>query len=187
MIFNFENPSRQTQPFEYFLLYDVVADFVFKRIQSEAQTYPYYMIEQTRTSNPNRIWLNRTSGWLSAIAHEFDNDEVKRQIGYVVGKPLVGARTRAELCMDSVGSWLEPHSDDAAKLLTLQLFLDGQGWSTAMGAETHSQVQTMPNRAWLFYNGDQPVHKLPRLKHNRASIIINYVIEDEWKDKSVLV
>jgi len=183
MILNLEKISHHKKPFEFITLYDVVTPDMFERLCSEAQRHPYFRVEQTRTSNPNRVWLNQTPGWLSALAYEFDRRDVKSALGFNLGGSFVDLRTRVELCMDSVGSWLNPHKDDAAKEMTLQLYLDGQGRGTSMG---NIDTQIMPNTAWAFNNTNQPVHSLHPLKYNRASIIVNYV-NDQWRDSSVLV
>lgn len=183
MIFNLTSPAIYKDPFEHLFFYSVIPEKIFERVQVEAQRYPYFRVEQTRVSNPNRIWLNQQAGWLSAIAYEFDQNEVKSEIVYQFNKSYSSLRTRVELCMDSVGSWLEPHTDDPAKEITLQLYLSGHGYSTVMGDRP---TQVVPNMAWAFDNSKQPIHSLPHLKYNRASIIVNYV-NDGWRDTSVLV
>jgi hypothetical protein len=171
------------KPFRYTRFHGIIDAELFGRCQEDAQRFPYYKIEKTRTSNPNRVWLNQQSGYLSSIAHEFNRDDVQCQIGLEMGSIFRGCRTRVELCMDSVGSWLEPHKDDAAKVMTMQLYLSGHGNSTKLGS---TETWVRENDAWAFDNTDQPIHSLEPLKYNRASIIINYVTDD-WRDKSVLV
>jgi hypothetical protein len=175
--------SLLEKPFPHARFYGVIYDSFLTRCQEDAQRFPYFKIEKTRTSNPDRIWLNQQSGYLSAIAHEFDSAATKRVLGYEMQTSFLGCRTRVELCMDSVGSWLEPHEDDPAKVMTMQIYLSGVGDSTKLGEHI---TQVAPNSAWAFDNKDQPVHSLPPLKYNRASIVINYVTDD-WRDKSVLV
>jgi hypothetical protein len=182
MIINL-NADLHEKPFPHARFYSIIeADFL-TRCQEDAQRFPYFKIEKTRTSNPDRVWLNQQSGYLSAIAQEFDSVAIKRALGYEMQTTFLGCRTRVELCMDSVGSWLEPHTDDAAKAMTMQIYLSGFGDSTKLGGHT---TQVAPNSAWAFDNKDQPVHSLDPLKYNRASIIINYVTDD-WRDGSVLV
>ena len=171
------------KPFRHATFYGILDPELLARCQEDAQRFAYYKIEKTRTSNPNRIWLNQHSGYLSALAHEFDRDDIKCHLGLEMGSIFRGCRTRVELCMDSVGSWLEPHKDDAAKAMTMQLYLTGYGNSTKFGDTT---TWVTANGAWAFDNADQPVHSLEPLRYNRASIIINYVTDD-WRDKSVLV
>lgn len=176
--------NKDTTPFVHFRFYGVIQnESFFDKCVKDAHRFPYYKIEKTRTSNPDRIWLNQQSGYLSAIAHEFDSDNVKRDLGFAMNTTFLGCRTRVELCMDSVGSWLEPHKDDAAKVMTMQIYLAGYGDSTKLGDSVTSIIK---NSAWAFDNTEQPIHSLDPLKYNRASIIINYVTDD-WRDKSVLV
>ena len=177
-------PNKVQDPFLHYRLWSVIQDEDFlKKCEQDAQRFPYYKIEKTRTSNPDRVWLNQQSGYLSALAYEFDHDQTKRQLGFSMHTTYLGCRTRVELCMDSVGSWLEPHKDDAAKVMTMQLYLTGYGNSTKLG---DTETTITKNSAWAFDNTDQPTHSLEPLKYNRASIIINYVTDD-WRDKSVLV
>ena len=178
-------PNTFSEPFKFSFFHDVIPSDIFERCRQEAQRYPYFRVEKTRTSNPNRIWASQNPGWLSAIGMEFDSVEVKREIAYALETPrsFVKMGTRVELCMDSVGSWLEPHQDDPAKAMTLQLYLDGNGISTSLG---DISTDVKPNMAWAFDNQNTPVHSLPPLKYNRVSIIVNYV-DDSWRDRSVLV
>jgi len=171
------------EPFPYFMFHNILPHDILARCQEEAQQYTYFLTEKDRTTRPDRIWLNQHPGWLSAVAAEFSRDETKLDLATSIGtKSFRGLRTRVELCMDSAGSWLEPHKDDPAKEMTLQLCLTGLGESTKMGNVT---TQSKCNMAWAFDNCTQPVHSLTPLKYNRASIIINYVNE-KWRDESVL-
>jgi hypothetical protein len=109
MILNI-NASMQSTPFPHARFNSVIDSEIFNRCHKESQRHPYFKIEKTRTSNPNRIWLNQQSGFLGAIAEEFDADSVKRALGLEMRSTFLGCRTRVELCMDSVGSWLETHA-----------------------------------------------------------------------------
>jgi|TARA_R110000851_G_scaffold230312_3_gene383038 hypothetical protein len=175
--------NEYIDPFTYFMFHDILPHGILNRCQEEAQQYTYFLTEKDRTARPDRIWLNRHSGWLSAVAAEFDCTDTKQALSLAMGTPSYrGLQTRVELCMDSAGSWLEPHKDDPAKEMTLQLYLTGLGESTKMGNVT---TQSKCNMAWAFDNHAQPVHSLTPLKYNRVSIIINYV-NNTWQDKSVL-
>jgi hypothetical protein len=182
MIINLTNNTNSIDPYPWANFHRIVPDQLWKNVTEEAQHYPYFKIEKDRTSNPNRIWLNQQSGILSGIAADFDRLDVKREMSHLLRCDVTSARTRVELCMDNAGSWLEEHTDDSAKLTTMQLYLSDLGSSTRFGK---SPTQVSANSAWAFNNKTQPAHSLPILKYNRVSIIINYV-NDLWRDDSVL-
>jgi hypothetical protein len=177
------NPQKIDTPFIRYNFYNVLTTDIYDQACAELACYSYFKIEQTRISNPNRIWLNQTTGILKEISIAFNNNTVKSQFFNIFNMPIHDYRTRVELCMDSAGSWLEPHRDDPAKVITLQLYLTGAGNSTRM---LNTVTEVVPNMAWAFDNNNQPVHSLSPLKNDRASIIVNYVTND-WRDKSVLV
>ena len=182
MIINITNTTDSIDPYPHAQFYNIIPSELWKNVTEEAQQYPYFKIEKDRTSNPNRIWLNQHAGILSGIAADFDRRDVKQEISHLLRVDLTTARTRVELCMDNVGSWLEPHCDDAAKLTTMQIYLSDLGTSTQFGDKP---TRASANSAWAFNNKTQPVHHLPKLKYNRASIIVNYVNE-HWRDHTVL-
>lgn len=176
-------PQHMHDGFDYCVFQGVLETPVFHHALATASQFPFMLTERTRASNPNRIWLNQMGGVLHDIAATFDSSNVKLALGSALGGDYYHCRTRAELCMDSAGSWLEPHADDPAKTMTLQLYLDGHGGSTSLGGTATSVI---PNNAWAFDNARGPVHQLNPLAHDRISIIINYV-NNEWRDQSVLV
>jgi hypothetical protein len=182
MIINMTNTTDSIDPYPHANFYTIIPMDLWQNVTEEAQQYPYFKIEKDRTSNPNRIWLNQHAGILSGIAADFDRPDVKQEMSHLLRCDVRHARTRVELCMDSVGSWLEEHTDDAAKLTTMQLYLSDLGSSTHFG-ELPTKVSA--NSAWAFNNTSQPLHSLPELKYNRVSIIINYVNE-LWRDDTVL-
>lgn len=176
-------PQHRHGAFDYCVFQDVLESHVLRHAVTAASRFPYVLTEQTRASNTSRIWLNQTGGILRDIAEAFASDDVKLVLESALGGSYLACRTRAELCMDSAGSWLEPHSDDPAKTMTLQLYLDGRGSSTTLGGVATNVIS---NSAWAFDNAGGPLHHLNPLAQDRISIIINYV-NNEWRDKSVLI
>lgn len=178
------DPNRTfEEPFFHALLWEILDRDILNRAIKSANKYPFFKIEKSRISSPNRIWLNQIPGMCSAIAEEFDQPDIKRLLGSLLETNFFGLRTRAELCMDSVGSWLEPHGDDPAKKMSLQLYLSDYGSGTLLGTEV---TNVKAGTGWAFANTGKEIHSLPALRYNRISIIINYV-NDEWRDESVLL
>ena len=182
MIVNLTSVTDSINPYPHASFHNIIPASLWQSVMDNAQRYPYFKVEKDRTGNPERIWLNQQSGILSGIAADFDCKDVKQEMSHLLRCDVRHARTRVELCMDSVGSWLETHKDDAAKLTTMQIYLSDLGNSTQFD---NLPSQVIANSAWAFNNKTHPEHKLLALKYNRASIIVNYVNED-WRDSSVL-
>lgn len=180
----FVNLKERRSSFKYYTFDELLPYDMVDLAARESVVYRPYKIEKTRTSNPSRIWMNQLYMTVFYdIAELFDSSTVKEMISDITDFDYSTSRTRCELCVDQKGSWLEPHVDDPAKDLTLQLYLTGSGNSTVMGT-TATQVKV--GSGWFFVNTATEWHRLPPLETDRTSIIINYV-NDKWNDKTVLV
>jgi len=178
------NLQERYSTFKYYQFDGLLSSELVERAAEESKRFLPFKVERTRTSNSQRIWMNQL--WMtvfSEIAERFDATETKEMFSEITGVDYRNMRTRPELCVDKQGSWLEPHVDDPAKELTLQLYLSGSGNSTVIGnSATHINIGS----GWFFVNTATEWHRLPPLEHDRTSIIINYV-NDRWNDKTVLV
>jgi hypothetical protein len=182
VIINLNNKQTVYQPFTYTYFHNILPSGILESAVEQANRFPFSLTEKTRAANEKRIWANQISGMVSAIGAEFDRGWVKEFLSIELEGYYRNCRTRVELCMDSVGSWLEPHQDDAAKVMTMQIYLSGCGGSTKMDT---AATRVVPGSGWAFANYLRPVHSLPPLRYNRISIIVNYV-NDDWRDQSVL-
>jgi hypothetical protein len=181
---NFVNLQEKHSTFKYYQFDELLSSELIKQAAEESKRFAPFLIEKTRTSNPQRIWMNQM--WMtifSEIAEQFDSKDAKEMFSDTTGTDYRNMRTRPELCVDKKGSWLEPHVDDPAKELTLQLYLSGVGNSTTMG---NAATQIQVGSGWFFVNTGTEWHRLSPLENDRTSIIINYVNE-KWNDTTVLV
>jgi hypothetical protein len=180
----FVNLQEKFSTFKYYQFDSLLPLNIVQQAAEESKRFTPFLVEKTRTSNTQRIWMNQL--WMtvfSEIAEQFDSDEAKEMFSDITGTDYRKMRTRPELCIDKQGSWLEPHVDDPAKELTLQLYLSGHGRSTTIGT-TSTEISI--GSGWFFVNTATEWHRLPPLENDRTSIIINYVNE-KWNDKTVLV
>jgi hypothetical protein len=178
------NLQEKTGNFKFYQFDSLLASDVLGSAIVESKSYTPFKIEKTRTSNTSRLWMNQLDTTVFyQIAELFEMAETKKMFSDVTGVDLLNMRTRAELCIDKAGSWLEPHVDDPAKTFTLQLYLSGNGTSTIMGT-TATDINV--GSGWFFANTASEWHHLSPLLHDRNSIIINYV-NSKWNDETVLV
>ena len=155
-----------------------------KRVLKESEQFDFYKIQKDRTSRPNRIYMHQYDiDSFKECVSLFTSKYVKTEFSEVAGKDFTNCRTRIELCKDSVGSWLEEHTDDPAKLSSMQIFLTDSAISTSFDGES---TRAKANSGWFFVNTGVEKHGLPPLKADRVSIIVNWV-DANWKDSSVLI
>jgi hypothetical protein len=115
-------------------------------------------------------------------------------LGAVCARSLAGSYLRIEYCLDTAGFWLEPHTDIAAKLLTMLIYLsthpDAENWGTDLLDERYHPVGRASGRfnsGLVFLPAADTWHGFaPRpLADVRRSIIINYVTPD-WRSRHEL-
>ena len=119
------------------------------------------------------------------IGEYFNDRSTKQLLGDITGADLSNTRTRLELCVDLPGFSLEPHVDIPEKLLTLQIYLQGE---PHCGTDLYpDRVDFQPNRGWMIRNQPGTVHGFePReFTENRVSLILNYVNDDWWDVKQL--
>lgn len=153
-----------------------------EHLQDTIQQYPYKLTQADRTETDGpRVWCHEEE-LLAEFATFFAASTTKEFLSHIVGIDLTGLRTRVELCMDRKGTWLQPHVDDKAKKLVMQIYLTDGTNATNFGKQTTTRI----NGGWLFLNTGKELHELLELNANRASILVNYV-DHTWRDRSVLV
>ncbi|GAB6967354.1 hypothetical protein JCM25156A_13910 [Komagataeibacter kakiaceti JCM 25156] len=125
---------------------------------------------------------------LDDLARLFDDAGTRATFTSRCDANLENAALRLELCLDTDGFWLEPHTDIGAKRLTLLVSLsmgaEAADWGTdimtAEGAPV-ARASGLFNSGLLFIPSDRSWHGfLPRpLKGVRRTLIVNYV-GPEW-------
>ena len=149
-----------------------------------AEKYEYALLSGKRTDRISRIWTHQiNNSSYQELSSYFDSIKTKQLFSNITGTDYSSCRTRIELCKDSKVSWLEGHTDDAAKLFTLQIYLSDSDISTNFN---NIKTDTHVNCGWFFNNTGTEIHALSPLTSDRTSVIVNYV-NSNWKNKEVLV
>lgn len=176
--------KKVSSHFDYYEIKNFFLSGIDKEILHDSNHFDFYQIEKTRTSNNNRIWMHKHSfASFQECATLLNSNWFKQKIGDTLGIDCTTLRSRVELCKDAKGSWLEEHTDDPAKIVTLQIYLTNSGSSTILA---NNLSESISNTGWLFKNTGTEWHSLNPLNENRTSIILNYV-NDTWRDKTVLI
>jgi hypothetical protein len=143
--------------------------------------------------NGQRVFVTpvrrRQDPGLAILADMFDAPETRAALVACCGARLAGMALRLELCLDTDGFWLEPHTDIGAKKLTLLVSLstdDGAAdWGTdLMTADGRAVARASGafNSALLFVPGADTWHGFVRrpIGGLRRSLIVNFV-GPEWR------
>jgi hypothetical protein len=129
----------------------------------------------------------------AAVATAFHDSDTVAMIADATGADLDGTYLRIEFAQDIDGFWLQPHTDEGAKMITLLYYLaeDGQdGLGTDIYAAADRWAKRAPfvsNQALVFVPGDHTWHGFEPRKIDgvRKSVIVNYVT-DAWRDREQL-
>lgn len=167
--------------FEYQTFTNMFTNTILDELIAYSETIPFKLTDGDRTIHDGARVFAPTGG-MQGVGEWFATVPIKRMLAPHVDPLTIS--TRVELCRDQIGSWLRPHGDDPAKVYTLQVYLSGLGNSTQLGSYTD---RTQSNSGWAFANTGTELHHLDPLSTARTSIIVNYVRDTEWNDRSVLV
>lgn len=187
-----------TQPFYYWLLQKVLPDAEVDAIAGLPITPPQKTSFQGRraANHASRVFFDaRTQEQFPAckrIADGFKDERVIAALERETGAQLARTRLRVEYCQDTPGFWLEPHTDIAAKKLTMVVYLLGDPALRLAGTDIHEgppdyrYVTTAPyarNLGLVFIPASDTWHGVGHhpLKSLRKSLIVNYV-GPEWCD-----
>ncbi|MFT8676128.1 MAG: 2OG-Fe(II) oxygenase [Acetobacter sp.] len=145
------------------------------------------------TRNAHRVFVDPATRAreprLDAMAHQFDAAPMRQAFETVCGTSLDTAALRLELCLDTDGFWLAPHTDIGAKKLTLLVSLsEGEGaedWGTDLMLPDGASAVRAPalfNSAVLFIPSDRTWHGFVRrpIQGTRRTLIVNYV-DESWR------
>ncbi|EFG85771.1 2OG-Fe(II) oxygenase [Novacetimonas hansenii] len=126
---------------------------------------------------------------LDHLAHLFDAPAARQHFERICGIDLAGTFLRLELCLDTDGFWLAPHTDIGAKRLTLLISLstdaNAHDWGTDLltpQGETVARASGTFNSGLLFIPSDRSWHGFVRrpITGLRRTLIVNYV-GPEWR------
>ena len=86
---------------------------------------PIALDSRRAATNDERTWI--TSG---PVARYFDSEETRSNFGELTGCDFSQGKTRIELCSDYADEiQLDTHIDIKEKLMTYQIYLEGDAWS----------------------------------------------------------
>jgi hypothetical protein len=128
-----------------------------------------------------------------ALARAFHDGDTVAMLAKATGARLDDTFLRIEFAQDVDGFWLQPHTDEGAKMITILYYLAEPGQEdlgTDVYAARDQWAERAPfvrNQALVFVPGDHTWHGFEPRKIDgvRKSVIINYVT-DEWRDRSQL-
>ena len=153
------------------------------------QADPIALNGKREAKNSERTFI--TTG---PIARWYEDQIRKKWFENLTGISFKDARTRIELFNDyATELQLDPHCDIKEKLMTLQIYLEGDPWcGTDLYADPKdppvTRVPYYKNCGWLVVDKDETWHGLERrvVRSPRKSLIVNYVVGD-WRDEDQLV
>jgi len=129
----------------------------------------------------------------TALARAFHDGDTVAMFAKAIGVNLDGSYLRIEFAQDVDGFWLQPHTDEGAKLVTVLYYLAEPGQEdlgTDIYAAADRWAKRAPfvrNQALMFVPGDHTWHGFEkrRIDGVRKSVIVNYVT-DAWRDRTQL-
>ncbi len=190
------NADKQTYPYNYWLLTDVLPEETSDAIAS--LPFPPATISRysgkRNTEDDKRVYFNAENRAKFPVCDEtaaaFDDPEVRAAIEETCGTDLTDTRLRIEYVQDTDGFWLEPHTDIFVKKYTMLVYLSRDPALHDAGTDVYDSdfnlVATAPyafNRGLIFIpaaNTWHGVRKRP-IRGIRKAIIVNYV-SPEWRD-----
>ena len=129
-----------------------------------------------------------------AFNDAFQDKRITGLIERHFGTNLAGSYLRVEFAQDIDGFWLEPHTDNRAKLYTMLIYLSDEPGSEAWGTDTldgsDGFVASTPhvrNGGLIFIPGADTWHGFHRrpIAGVQRSLIVNYV-RPEWPSRHEL-
>lgn len=192
-----ENSKHVRDPFDYWLIEDVLPDVVCDGIAEAQLPMAVDAVHDGRreSNNAQRIYFTPDNQALHQpyreVTEAFRHPIVKEAIEQATGTNLREGRLRVEYCQDVDGFWLEPHVDISVKLFTMLVYLTDSpdlhdaGTDIYDASPEHKLVATAPyewNAGLIFIPGKDTWHGFSKrpIRGVRKSIIINYVAP-EWR------
>ncbi len=192
--------DQQERPYRHWLLRDVLPLDLCRSIvalplepAAEGDT-----LGRRETHNAQRLFVNPSSrhahSAFDALAEAFQDEATTGLIQDRCGVDLGGSFLRIECTLDTDGFWLEPHTDIAAKLFTMLIYLsdhpDAEDWGTDIMDRTGhvlGRASGAFNAGLVFVPGADTWHGFARrpIGGVRRSLIINYV-KPEWRARHEL-
>lgn len=192
--------ARSDVPFRHWLLRDVLPHGLADELIALPFDAPAIADTQGKreTHNALRRFVTPkergTDITCEALAASFQNKHTTDLLANTCGRSLSGSYLRIEYCLDTDGFWLEPHTDIAAKLFTMLIYLSthpaAEQWGTdLLDANRHvvSRASGEFNTGLIFLPAADTWHGFARrpMAGVRRSLIINYVVPG-WQSRHEL-
>ena len=191
---------RHDEPFRHWLLDDVLPPFLADALAALPFAAPMFgdTAGRRETQNASRRFVTSAERdeypACAAFAELMQDVSTTELIETVCGRSLKGAYLRIEHCLDTNGFWLEPHTDIAAKLFTMLIYLSQQSDAEFWGTDLLDGPQRLVGRAsgrfnagLIFLPASNTWHGFARrpIAGLRRSLIVNYVTSD-WRSRHEL-
>ncbi len=194
--------EHQTDPFDHWLIDDVLPDRIIDSIIALPFPPPSDPVFDGRreSNNSARIYFTPDNQERFQVCGDvvdiFGHPSVIRTLEGMTGVNLSSGYLRIEYCQDVDGFWLEPHLDIPVKLFTMLVYLSDDPDLFDAGTDIyddnpdHALVGSIPyfrNTGLIFVPGENTWHGFSKrpIHGLRQSIIINYVTP-EWRNKEEL-
>jgi len=194
------NAKGVAEPYSYWLPHDILPLDLPDALC--ALPFPATAIGDTlgkrETHNTRRIFVSEETRArfpvCAALADAFQDEATVALLEDKCGTKLAGGFTRIELCLDTDGFWLEPHTDIGAKMLTFLIYLsdhpDAAMWGTDVMDRDGNVLARAPglaNHGLIFVPASDTWHGFVRrpISGVRRSLIVNYV-RPEWRSRHEL-
>lgn len=191
--------KHETWPFDYWLLDGAlpIEDVVAIGHLPFPPPSDVVLSGKRETNNSLRIFFTRENQEKYAVCRRvvagFNDPRVTMAIEQTTGTDLSESHLRIELCQDTDGFWLEPHTDIFVKKFTMLVYVSDDpglrlaGTDILEGPPDFKYVTSAPygkNLGVIFIPGKNTWHAVGHhpIRGIRKSIIINYVTS-EWRDK----
>lgn len=196
----FSTAEFHTIPFRYWFLRDVLP----AGEAAQVCRLPFVPPElgdthgRRETNNASRTFFSQEQATqhpvIQSISGAFQDRAIVEAIENCFELALTGSYLRIECCQDTDGFWLEPHTDIAAKLLTMVVYLstgpEAEAWGTDLYDAKLRPAGRAPsefNKGLVFIPANDTWHGFAKrpIHGVRKSLIINYVRED-WRSRHEL-
>jgi hypothetical protein len=194
------NARAPNVPFRHWLLEHVLPRHVAEELSELPIDLPALAHEVGRREahNSTRVFFSAANRQrfpvAESVAEAFQCEWTAHVIGAICGTYLSGSYLRIEYCQDTDGFWLEPHTDIAAKLFTMVLYLSPGAEAASCGTDIYDSAMTRVggapgtfNSALVFIPGSNTWHGFARrpIRGVRRSLIVNFV-KAEWRARHEL-
>jgi hypothetical protein len=191
---------RNDTPYPHWLLRDVLPAELCRAVVALPFEAPAIddTLGRRETHNSSRIFASEANrarnAACEALAESFQDEATIALLEDVCGRELAGNYLRIELCLDTDGFWLEPHTDIGAKRFTMLVYLsdhpDAESWGTDILDAEQRVVGHAPgtfNTGLIFLPAPDTWHGFAKrpIRGVRRSLIINYVTP-EWRSRHEL-